>query len=67
MARGKYLSLEEARKSGKLDQFAKEQTIECEVPNPRERFDRFMELMAKAPAKSSKRGGKTSSRGDAAC
>ena len=24
MARGKYLSLEEARKSGKLDQFAKE-------------------------------------------
>ena len=28
MARGKYLSLEEARKSGKLDQFAKEYPID---------------------------------------
>ncbi len=28
MARGRYLSLEEARKSGKLDQFAKEHPIE---------------------------------------
>ncbi len=28
MSRGKYLSLEEARKSSKLDQFAKEHPIE---------------------------------------
>ncbi len=28
MARGKYLSLEEARKAGQLDQFAKEHPIE---------------------------------------
>ncbi len=28
MSRGKYLSLEEARKGGKLDQFAKEHPIE---------------------------------------
>ena len=32
MARGKYLSLEEARKSGKLDQFAKEHPSKANGP-----------------------------------
>ena len=31
MARGKYLSLEEARKSGKLKRFAKEHPSECDA------------------------------------
>ncbi len=33
MARGKYLSLEEARKAGQLDQFAKEHPIEDVHPH----------------------------------
>ncbi len=33
MSRGKYLSLEEARKSRKLDQFAKEHPIEDVQPH----------------------------------
>ncbi len=44
MARGKYLSLEEARKSGKLDQFAKEHPSEGDE----KQFDRVFERMAKA-------------------
>jgi hypothetical protein len=43
MSRGKYLSLEEARNSGQLDQFAKEHPSEAE----RERFERLLEAMAK--------------------
>ena len=43
MARGKYLSLEEARKSGKLDQFAKEHPSEGDEKV----FDRLFERMAK--------------------
>jgi hypothetical protein len=42
MSRGKYLSLEEARKSGQLEQFAKEHPSEAE----RERFERLLEAMA---------------------
>ncbi len=44
MARGKYLSLEEARKSGKLGQFAKEHPSEGDE----KQFDRVFERMAKA-------------------
>ena len=40
MSRGKYLSLEEARKSGKLDQFAKEHPIEDVHPQARPRTTR---------------------------
>ncbi len=49
MAQGKYLSLEEARKLGKLDQFAKEHPSEGD----RETFDRLLDRMAKPkkPAK----------------
>jgi hypothetical protein len=43
MSRGKYLSLEEARKSGKLDRFAKEHPSEGD----RKRFDRLLAEMSK--------------------
>jgi len=42
MARGKYLSLEEARKLGKLDQFAKEHPSEGDV----EALERLARAMA---------------------
>ena len=49
MSRGKYLSLEEARKQGKLKQFAKEH----ESKGDKEKFDRLLDKMAKKkkPAK----------------
>lgn len=43
MSRGKYLSLEEARKSGKLDRFAKEHPSEGD----RRRFNRLLDEMSK--------------------
>ena len=43
MSRGKYLSLEEARKSGKLDRFAKEHPSQGD----RQRFDRLLDEMSK--------------------
>jgi hypothetical protein len=43
MSRGKYLSLEEARKSGKLDRFAKEHPSKGD----RKRFDRLLDEMSK--------------------
>lgn len=46
MAQGKYLSLEEARKLGKLDQFAREHEIEPEAGNLRSRFDGLLDAMA---------------------
>jgi hypothetical protein len=42
MSRGKHLSLEEARKSGLLKQFAKEHESEAD----QERFDRLLKAMA---------------------
>jgi len=42
MARGKYLSLEEARKSGKLDQFAKEHPAKGDG----KLFERLLKAMA---------------------
>lgn len=53
MARGKYLSLEEARKSGKLKQFAKE--------HPSKGDERFWPLL-EAAAKGLLEGEQTSSR-----
>lgn len=47
MSRGKYLSLEEARKSGKLKQFAKEHPSE----GHEKAFDELFERMAKKPPK----------------
>ncbi len=44
MARGKYLSLEEARKADQLKQFAKEHPSEGDE----KQFDRVFEKMAKA-------------------
>ncbi len=43
MSRGKYLSLEEARKSGRLDRFAKEHQSEAD----RERFENLLDAMSK--------------------
>jgi hypothetical protein len=43
MSRGKYLSLEEARKTRKLDRFAKEHPSEGD----RRRFDRLLDEMSK--------------------
>jgi len=42
MSRGKYLSLEEARKKGLLDRFAKEHPTETDVA----RFERLLKAMA---------------------
>jgi hypothetical protein len=43
MSRGKHLSLEEARKAGQLDWFAKEHPSVAE----RDRFERLLEAMAR--------------------
>lgn len=43
MAHGKYLSLEEARKSGRLDRFAKEHPSETD----KERFERLLDAMSR--------------------
>lgn len=43
MSRGKYLSLEEARKSGRLDHFAKEHPSEAD----RDRFNRLLDAMSR--------------------
>jgi hypothetical protein len=50
MSRGKYLSLEEARKKGKLEQFAKEH------PNVAkdEEFDTLLDAIAKGKPKPNK-------------
>ncbi len=65
MARGKYLSLEEARKSGKLDRFCKEHPSEGDE----ELFDRLLDAMAHGEPPSPRRKAKaarTSSRDDGA-
>lgn len=58
MSRGKNLSLEEARKQGLLDQFAKEHPNETDM----ERFERLLKAMAsgKTPAKSEASNGPVS-------
>jgi len=47
MARGKYLSLEEARKAKQLDRFAKEHHTEGDEAA----FDRMLDRMARKPSK----------------
>ena len=65
MARGKYLSLEEARKSGKLDQFCKEHPS----TGDRGKFDRLFEAMARGgpPTRRKAKAARTSPRDDDAC
>ena len=58
MARGKYLSLEEARKAGQVKQFAKEHPIDDVHPQARSRFKRLLEAAAKGLLE----GGQTSDR-----
>ena len=55
MAIGKYLSLEEARKKGKLDRFAKEHPSK----GNRSLFNKLFDRMAKKPLKA----GRTSKKG----
>ena len=55
MARGKYLSLEEARKAGKLERFIKEHPSEADA----DRFQTLLDSMTKGSA----RGGRTSTQG----
>ena len=47
MSTGKYISLEEARKKGLLDRFAKEHPSEGD----KKQFDKLMKAMAKKPSK----------------
>ena len=66
MARGKHLSFEEARKSGKLKQFAKEHPSTGDW----NRFNKLFEAMAHGEPPSPKRqtkASRTSSRDDDAC
>lgn len=53
MARGKHLSLEEARKQGKLDRFCKEHPETAD----KGRFERLLDAMCRGkPPRSSKEG-----------
>ena len=61
MARGKYLSLEEARRMNRLDQFCKEHPSEGD----KAQFDDALERMA--DVRSSPKAGRTSPRDDDAC
>ena len=63
MSRGKYLSLEEARKSGTLDQFAKEHPIEDVHPQARLRFKRLLEAAAKGSLEAEETSGRAASEG----
>jgi hypothetical protein len=64
MARGKVLSLKEARKAGKITQFCKEHPSTGDL----EKFDRLFEAMARGgPPRKKARGGKTLPRADDAC
>ena len=56
MARGKHLSLEEARKAGKLKQFAKEHPAVAH----RGRFERLLDAMARGKKP---KAGRTSGKG----
>ena len=65
MARGKYLSLEEARRMGRLDQFCKEHPS----TGDRDKFDRLFEAMAhgEPPTRRKAKAVRTSPRDDDAC
>ena len=58
MSTGKYLSLEEARKAGQIDQFCKEHPSKGDW----DRFDAAMDSIAGPKAKSSSTAVRTSSR-----
>ncbi len=59
MARGKYLSLEEARRMERIDQFCKEHPSKGDW----NQFDNALDAMASPDAKSSSKAVRTSSRG----
>ena len=59
MARGKYLSLEEARKSGKLDRFAKEHPSQSEG----DRFERLLDAMSRGLLEGEQTSGRGASEG----
>lgn len=57
MSRGKHLSLEEARKTGALKQFAKEHPSETD----KARFEAVLTAMSRSPAKDGQTSGSGSS------
>ena len=59
MARGKYLSLEEAQKTGKLKQFAKEHPSEADAGL----FQRLLDSMTKGSPKDDQTSGSGASEG----
>ena len=63
MARGQYLSLEEARKSGELNQFAKEHPIEDVHRQARSRFKPVLEAAAKGLLEGEETSGRAASDG----
>ncbi len=65
MSRGKYISLEEARKAGQIEQFCKEHPSTGDW----DRFTRLFEAMAhgEPPTRRKPKAAKTSSRDDGAC
>ena len=66
MARGKYLSLEEARRTGKLDRFCKEHPSQGDM----DMFYRLLDAMAHGEPPEPRRKAKaarTSPRGSGAC
>ena len=63
MARGKYLSLDEARRLGRIDQFCNEHPSRGSW----QQFDAMMDWFAGPKAKSSSRAVRTSSKAGGAC
>ena len=65
VARGKYLSLEEARRMGRLDQFCKEHPSQTNTV----RFEALLDAMCRGepPPKRKAKAVRTSRRGDDAC
>lgn len=53
MSRGKYLSLEEARKTGRMDEFIKQNEIPADEQHPRarKRFEKLLDLAASGERK----------------
>lgn len=54
MSRGKYLNLDEARKSGKLDRFCKEHPSEADEERFRQLFDAMVNPAKSEPKNSAK-------------
>lgn len=45
------ITLQQAREAGELDKFAEQHQGKAEVPNPKSRFERLLDLMARRSSK----------------